>query len=74
MKCVTFVLQVKFYEKLSGAVRSASSSVSDSAHTSPRGSRSTSPKVGGEMSCSVRVEWGVRTKGGTLFPISSMSQ
>lgn len=56
MKCVTFVLQVKFYEKLSGAVRSASSSVSDSAHTSPRGSRSTSPKVGGEMSCSVRVE------------------
>ena len=50
MKCVTFfffVLQVKFYEKLSGAVRSASSSsVDNSAHTSPRGSRSTSPKVG----------------------------
>ena len=77
---------MKFYEKLSDA----SSSASSSAHTSPQGSRSMSPKVGDEGRedggwFQLRKEregdwvwWGGEGGGGgeeesALFPTSSMS-
>lgn len=69
---------MKFYEKLSDA----SSSASSSAHTSPQGSRSMSPKVGDEgredgggfqLRKEREGDWGWGGGEGTLFPTSSMS-